>query len=68
MKSIIHARSEDHIRNGSFILERRGKKKSVFSSYHNGDLCNSNVANPILWDCKEWTLKEAKKLMPKGIQ
>ncbi len=64
MRSIIHARDEDSLRNGSFYHQRLGKKNSTYAHYINGDFISWAVTIPA--GLKSWPLRDAKKIMPKS--
>lgn len=62
MTTVIHARDEDGLRNGSFYRQSIGKKSSTFSHYVNGDFMGWVQKIPA--GLKTWSLREAKKLIP----
>ena len=64
MRSIIYALNEDALRNGSFIHRRVGRNHHTLARYMNGDFTGWVRILPS--DLKSWTLREAKKLLPKG--
>ena len=64
MKRIIHARDDDALRNGSYIHQRLGKQKSTFAQVMNGDFIGWLQQLPP--DLKAYSLREARKLMPKN--
>jgi hypothetical protein len=69
MKTIIHARNTEALKNGSFVAQRIGKKSSSFAHYMNGDFIGwlNALPAPLTQACQTWTLKDARKIMPRGI-
>lgn len=64
MRTLIHARDEDALRNGSYIRQTIGKRNSTYSQIMNGDFIAWLHAPPP--GLKIYTLKEATKLIPKN--
>jgi hypothetical protein len=61
MKELIHARDDDSLRNGSFILQRRLKYNSTYSVYLLGDFQRYTSILPS--GLKVYTKTEARKLI-----
>lgn len=66
MTSIIHARDDDAVRNGSFIHQRIGKRSSTFAQYMNGDFITWLQQLPPQ-KFRIYSRKDAKRLMPKSM-
>jgi hypothetical protein len=66
MKTLIHAKDENALKNGSFVAETIYRKSSTYSHYVNGDFVGYRQALPPYLQAahQTWTLKDARKLMP----
>lgn len=70
MKTIIHARNTEALQNGSFISQRIGKTSSTYAQYMNGDFIGWLTALPatLAQACQTWSLRDARKIMPRWIR
>ena len=66
MVKLVYAKSEDAIRNGSFILQRHGPRTSVLVQYMNGDRMGEVHSLPD--GLKTWQWKDAAELIPRSIK
>lgn len=64
MKTLIHARDERSLRNGSYVSQRLGVRNSTFGHYMNGDFMGWLAHLPK--DLLTWSLKDAKKIIGKA--
>jgi hypothetical protein len=67
MRSTIIARDEESLRNGSFVHVTKYKRNTTNALYINGDFMGYVAQLPADLQSahKQWTLKDARKLMPK---